>query len=229
LLGVGLLGKGWQLKQGIMILYLLSFITFYWFGVIPMFHINLRYFTPLWPICAVWVARGALEIYDWLSLDVDFSKLSWLRRISSDKLAAAIVFTVFLVLSFLPEFGRVIVRKPESAQFWADPVDQKKAGLWLKEHATAPKVIMSRYHTADIYAGNFEITQSITLPKSSLDRVLEYARHRGVRYLLLNERYIEWYPQMKFLLSGANGQSGLKLIYRNIDRNGLITVIYELL
>jgi 4-amino-4-deoxy-L-arabinose transferase-like glycosyltransferase len=229
LLGIGLLGRGWQPKQGVLLLYLLSFIAFYWFGVIPTFHINLRYFTPLWPICSIWIAKGALEIHGWLSSDIAFPKSRWVRGISSDKLAAAVVFSAFLGLTFLPEIGRVASRRPDSTQYWADPVDQKIAGLWLKEHAADPKVVMSRYHTADIYAGNFEIAQSVTLPRSSLDRVLEYARYRGVRYLLLNERYIEWYPQMRFLLSGTNGQSDLNLIYRDVDQGGLTTVIYEIL
>ncbi|NIR51214.1 hypothetical protein GWO43_21625 [candidate division KSB1 bacterium] len=229
LLGVGLLGGPWKPLQGRMILYLLSFIAFFWFVVIPAFHLNQRYLTPLWPVCAIWVAKGALHIKDWLSLNMPVIKRSKQFKMAPGTLASVFIFAIFFIASFLPEFGRVVARQPDNKAYWADPVEQKRAGLWLKEHATAQKIIMSRNHAVDFYAGNYDIKQSVTIPKSSFERVLEYAKHRGVNYLVLNERYKESYADLRFLLETDNEVPGLKLVYEDKDINGLVTKIYRVL
>ena len=229
LLGVGLVGRSWQAQQGIMVVYLISFIGFFWFVLIPSFHINLRYFTPLLPICSLWIARGAIIIHEWLSTHVPLSRLSIRKRMSSGGTPAVIVLVAFLVLSFLPEFGRVISRNPDSNGFWADPIEQKKAGLWLKENANGSNVIMSRNHAVDFYAGNYDITGSVTIPKNRIERVLEYARSRNANYLVLNERYKESYPEISFLLEAEDAVQGLQLVYDETGPSGLKTRIYRLL
>jgi len=229
LLGVGLLGARWPAGRGKAVLYLLSFLAFFWLLVIPAFHINLRYFSPLWPVCAVWVGRGALLVQNWLQQEGGLQAWAGRFRLSAGGLALGLVAAGFVALSFLPELGRVVGRRADNPDYWADPVEQKQAGLWLKEHAKPPIVIMSRYHTADIYAGNYDITKSITLPRSSLERILQYAKHRGARYLMLNERYMKQYPQLRFLLKEDARYEGLRLIYRDTNQAGLVTVIYEIL
>ncbi len=230
LFAIGLLGTTWQPQQGKMVLYLLSFVVFFWLVLIPSFHIHLRYLTPLWPICALWIAKGAETIYGWLSKYQPLLKFSALRNLHPNLLAMVFLLVAFFGLSFLPEFGRVISRKADSSDYYADAVEQKKAGRWLKEHAKETPVIMSRNHVVDFYAGNYDITQSVTIPTNSFARVLAYAKHRGVKYLVLNERYLRDYPQLAFLLENTDkaGEYQLNLIYQDTDLAGLKTVIYEL-
>jgi len=228
LLGVGLVGSPWQPQQGKLVLYLLSFVGFFWLGVIPAFHITARYLTPLLPICALWVARGAQQIYQWLSVYMPLFKLSKRMDVLSSNTAFVLIAAAFLMLTFVPELGRVVSRHSDSRDVWADPVEQKLAGRWLKENVSGPKIIMSRNHAVDVYAGNFDITESVTIPKSSLERVLAYAKHQHVNYLVINERYKKSYPELSFLLETTDPISGLNLIYDRKDSSGLITRIFKI-
>lgn len=230
LFAIGLLGTAWQPQQGKMLLYLLSFVVFFWLVLIPSFHIHLRYLTPLWPICALWIAKGAETIYGWLSTYQPLLKFASRRNVHPSFLAMMYLLVIFLGLSFLPEFGRVISRQADSPDYYADAVEQKKAGLWLKANAKETPVIMSRNHVVDFYAGNYDITQSITIPTNSFERVLAYAKHRGVRYLVLNERYVKDYPQLRFLIEdpGLASEHGLEKIYHDVYPSDLTTVIYRL-
>ena len=232
LLGIGLFGKGWENKQGKPIAYYLSFIIFYWLLVIPLFHINKRYLIPLWPLTTIWIAHGLYIIFSWLRYYPPLLKRLVLRKIHPDFAATVILGTVLFVLVFLPELGRVLARNPNSTEYWADAVEQKKAGLWLRSHTEQPPIIMSRNHAVDFYAGNYNIRETVTIPNCDLECVLRYAKNRGVQYLVLNERYASDYPRLAKLLqkSGAEfAKDKLELVYWDRDAAGLITVIYKIL
>lgn len=228
LFALGVLGSTWGVQQGKSLLYLISFPLFFWLLLVPAFHIHARYLTPVWPICAVFVANGMVHLHGWLSNYMPLTKLTWRKNITASTVAAAFIFGVFMLLAFLPEFGRVIARTPVSTDYVADAVEQKKAGAWLKQNTRQTPVIMSRNHAVDFYAGNYDITQSVTIPTSNLEQVLAYARHRGVTHLVLNERYARDYPELSFLLKEPSDFEHLRLIYQDEDDSGLMTVIYEL-
>ncbi|MFQ5649583.1 MAG: ArnT family glycosyltransferase [bacterium] len=225
---VGLLGTMWQVQQGKMLLYLVSFLAFFWLILIPVFHIHLRYLSPVWPICAIFIAKGIIHIHGWLSRYMPVTRLSRRKKLNASALAGALVLVIFTGLSFLPEFGRVVSRAPNSPDYAADAVEQKRAGEWLKQHTSTTPVIMSRNHAVDFYAGNYDIKESVTIPTNRVERVLTYARHRNVTHLVLNERYVQDYPQLAFLLSGEGSSPYLELVYKDVDEAGLATVIYRL-
>lgn len=229
LFSIGLLAGPWRLGQGRKIIFLMSFIVFFWFLVLPSFHIIERYLTPLWPICALFIASGAAWVHSWL---VDYAPLTRFcakRKLNTGKLAVLVIAGGFLGLSFLPELGRIVARDPYTPDYWAAPIGQKTAGLWLQENVPGPKILMSRYQTVDIYAGNFNIRESITIPDHDLERVLAYARHRGVRFLVLSERYEEDIPRIAYLFDEQAQPKGLERIYHQADRAGLRTVIFRVL
>ncbi|MFQ5601696.1 MAG: ArnT family glycosyltransferase [bacterium] len=229
LFGVGLLGSSWQPQQGKVYLYLLSFIAFFWLALIPAFHITLRYFTPLWPVCTLWIGKGVLHIHDWLSTNLSLVKFSKRNKLNAALLSSLLIGCLFLIVSFLPETARVLARTSETKDVWAEPIEQKKAGLWLKEHRSGQKIIMSRNHAVDFYAGNYNITQSVTIPRNDIERVLEYAKYRHVNYIVVNERYKKSYPEISFLLETSEPVAGLKLIYEAIGPANLKTRIFEVL
>jgi 4-amino-4-deoxy-L-arabinose transferase-like glycosyltransferase len=227
LLGIGLLGRPWENQQGKKIAFLLSFMLFFWFVVICSFHIIQRYLTPFWPVLAIWIAVGAARIYAWLPDYSPLQKLSTLLHLRVDRLALILLCSGFLVFSILPELSRIVSRNAEKTDYWEEPVEQKKAGIWLKNYDSGPKIIMSRNHAVDIYAGNYNIAESVTIPTCDIECVLRYAESRGVDYLVLNERYIKDYQMLRFLLAEDAGVAGLQLIYRE-EQAGLTTVIYKL-
>ncbi|MFQ5706571.1 MAG: ArnT family glycosyltransferase [bacterium] len=228
LLGVGLVGSRWKNQQGKLFFFLLSFIAFFWFGIIPAFHITERYLTPLLPVCAIWVAAGAVQAHSWLQEYHPLKKVARKIKLRPEGLAAVALVAAFAIFSFLPELGRIVSRRPGDTDFWADPVEQKQAGLWLKENASGAKIIMSRNHAVDFYAGSYDITQSVTIPTSDLQGVLEYAKYRGVNYIVLNERYESAYPDLRELFQTEQPIPGLRLIYNKKYPAQLITKIYRL-
>jgi 4-amino-4-deoxy-L-arabinose transferase-like glycosyltransferase len=227
--GVGLLGTAWQPGEGLKNIYFLSFIFFYWFGVVPVFHINARYFAPMWPLCAVWIAHGINIFWTWLKAHPFFSKWSTSAGLRPAALPLTLLMTMLAIFSFFPELGRILARNPNSTDFWADAVELKAAGAWLREHTKADMVIMSRNHAVDFYAGNYDIRDAVTIPDNGLDRVLLYARHRQVNYLVISERYMTDYPQLAFLMDNRQNRDELELVYQNRDASGLLTVIYAIL
>ncbi len=228
LFGVGLFGATWEARQWKILLMLLSIVVFFWMILVPAFHIHQRYLAPVWPICALFIARGTVTVYEWLCCYLPMTRLAnrWGRHPAS--LAGTLVLSVVTIVSFLPELGRVIAKSPVSREYVADSVEQKRAGAWLRTHTETTPVIMSRNHAVDFYAGNYDIKQSVTIPTSDLDRVLAYARHRQVTHLVLNERYVSDYPQLAFLLDGQRSAEDLRMVYQDVDGAGLKTVIYEL-
>ena len=140
-----------------------------------------------------------------------------------------LLMAMLAIFSFFPELGRILARNPNSTDFWADAVELKAAGTWLQEHAERDVVIMSRNHAVDFYAGNYDIRDGVTIPDNGLDRVLLYARHRDVTYLVISERYMSDYPQLAFLMDNPQNRDDLELVYQNRDASGLLTVIYAIL
>ena len=228
LLGIGLFVDPWTKKKSLINLYLLSYIVFFWFVLIPAFHITLRYFVPLIPISLIWAAAGANKVIDWLSGTLKIA-MNGLK----DNFSFRILSTVLIILfifggSILPEFGKHMRKSADSTDEWDPCIEQKKAGLWLKENGIKSPVIMAKNHAVSFYAGNYEIKESVTIPYNSIDRVLEYGRYRGVSYIVLNDRYRKNYPTLDYLLDQKNIPPQLKLIYFDKEKNGLRTLIYQI-
>lgn len=219
---LGLFGEAWDRKRSLRELYLAAYFIFFWFIVIPLFFINQRYLLPLIPIALVWASEGLLYWARWIQQTAERSGFK--RN----------VFIIVLMLGvplagiFLPGLSRIINKDMWSSDYWADPVEEKIAGLWLKDHVVSSPVIMSRYHTAGYYAGNYRIEESVTLPETTVDRMLAYARHREVDFILINERYIDDHPEMTPLLDG-DYPSDLFPVYQNTFPSGLRLVIFRLM
>jgi len=224
---LGLLGEAWSKERTLRELYFLVCVGFFWFIVIPLFHINERYFLPFLPICFMWVGNGLDTLIFWLSKTLKKS-VHLTRKISYDELAKGIVLFFILGAVFLPELGKVMIRDRWSDDYFADPIEQRTAGLWLKEHTSSTPIIMSRNHTVDFYAENYNIAESVTIPQNDLNRVLSYAKYRGVDYIVLNERYKKDFPLIAHLLEEKDIPNDLKLVYTDQDKSKLRTVIYQL-
>lgn len=226
---LGLFTDVWSKERMGFEFFLLSFICFFWFIIVPLFHISERYFIPLLPVCYIWIGRGLVYFYFWLKEGI--SKI-FIRSSSYSKAEsiAVIVIILFLLFAYIPGFVKIFLKNPYSTDLWADPVELKEAGLWLRENKkrVKPPVIMSFNHTAGFYAGNYQITESVSVPENKLDRVLAYARYRKVDYIVLTERYSKEHPEISFLVNGEENLEEMKLIYKNKHPSGFTVVIYEL-
>ncbi|MDZ7376729.1 MAG: hypothetical protein ONB13_08915, partial [candidate division KSB1 bacterium] len=127
-----------------------------------------------------------------------------------------------------PALVRMALKDPYSTEKWAEPIEMKKAGLWMKNHCRETPVIMAWSHAISFYAGNYNIRQTVSIPQNQLDRVLAYAKNRGAKYLALNEKNQHDFPTINYLLDESQAPEALKLIYKDDSIKGLKTIIYEI-
>lgn len=230
LIVLGLFGAAWSREAGLRNGYLSVFIGAYWFGIVPLFHINLRYLIPFLPFCLIWASQGFLRLTAWVTDTVQTG-----IHTRMPKRLVLVLPGLLLFVLVLPEVGRLLNSSPWNGVRWGDAVEEKQAGLWIREqnrhtntHTNERPVIMSVYHTADFYAGNDRIAETVSLPRNELGRVLAYARHRGVNYLVLSKRYATEYPNLRPLFDGKNIPEGFKKIYDDRSAPNLRTVIYRI-
>jgi hypothetical protein len=228
LLGLGLFYNPWPKDSVWINLYLLSFIAFFWFGLIPVFHITLRYFVPLLPISFIWIASGAIHLIGWGEETLKNAFPKWPGWPSTRLVSLALVVMLVLGGAVLPELGKRMSKSEFSADEWAPAIEQKKAGLWLKEQGMQHPIIMAYNHAVSFYAGNYEIKESIEIPENKIDRVIAYAKNRGAKYLVLDDRYKHYHPLIADIYEQKNVPSELKLIYFDKMKNGIKTLIYEI-
>jgi len=229
LLGLGLFKVSWSQERAWLNLYLFSFVFFFWFMLIPAFHITLRYFIPLLPIAFIWIANGAYYLIKWFTGTLRNLVEKWPTWISLRMVSIILVVLFILAGSILPELAKRLSKGKYATEEWAPCIEQKKAGLWLKKNGVTNPIIMSYNHAVSFYADNYEIKESVEIPENTVDRVVAYAKHRGVHYLVVNDRYQHIYPLIAHLLDQKEVPPDLKMIYFDQEKNGLRTLIYEVL
>ncbi|MBN2030693.1 glycosyltransferase family 39 protein [bacterium] len=232
LLVLGFFSFALPIKEIEIYFYLLSFVGLFWFVMVPLFHINDRYLLPGLVICFVWMGHGAHELTVWLKRGVN----SWIQKKSITlKQSELHVIAFFFVIGFIslfcyiPELGKVVSRSEYSVDFWEDAVELKKAGLWLKEHVTHEPILMSYNKSVDFYAGSYHVRKGVTFPDNDhFDRILAYANHRNVEYMVVSERYLGKYPNLRFLFDNEKVPAVLKLIYEDKKNEGLGVRVFKM-
>ncbi len=224
---LGLFDMPWDHERIWRELYLLSYVFFFWILVIPMFHVTERYLLPMVPIIFIWCGLGMKKLMEWFQQTFLAFQVFWNKRLLS---VLKTIFVLLLIGSFfVPGLTRMTMKNPFSSEKWAEPIEQKKAGLWLKNHCNEAPIIMAWNHAISFYAGNYNITETVSIPRNDLDRVLVYARNRGAKYLALNEKNKEEFPTINYLLDENQAPPDLRLIYIDDSLAGLKTMIYEIL
>jgi 4-amino-4-deoxy-L-arabinose transferase-like glycosyltransferase len=228
LMALGLAASRWTWPQAQLHLYLLTFIVFFWLIVIPFFHINERYFSSLLPLCFIWIGHGTVILFKRIR---HFIRLWPIDMFSHANARWAMVLMVLLLftLSFLPESGKVLGRSRIARDFWADAVELKEAGDWLKANADHTPVLMSYNKAVDFYAGQLDIRKTATFSYDSIERVVKYAAHRGVEYLVVDERYRDEFPNLAGLFNPEDAPDNLKPVYDHVSASGWRVIIYQLL
>lgn len=230
LLILGFLGEYLRKDKIKFNIYLLSHVLFFWFILIPFFISLDRYMIPILPICFVWIGNGLNVLYKWLILSFRSIATNSPKFLEKTKKISILVIVLFLLIfSYLPEFGKIIVRDKYSRDFWADPIELRKAGLWLKTRTNHPPVLMSYNKAIDFYAGQYDVKKGVSFADNTFDRILKYAYYRGVEYIVVDERYKEKFPQLNFLLEKEIIPPELELVYEDNEMAGLKTMVFKLL
>jgi 4-amino-4-deoxy-L-arabinose transferase-like glycosyltransferase len=220
LLALGLFGSAWNRDRTIKELFLAA-------SVLPVFiflpfHIELRYFAPMLPVLLLWVAKGIAALADWL--DQTWQNLRW--PLQQDAAPAGlgrsltVVFSLVLVLYFAVLQPRAV--RDGLAGMNLSPRD---AGNWLKVHAPADALIMSRDTEVPFYAER----RWAATPNEDYATFIAYVRKRGAAYLVVNEREVTVIrPQLSLLLNEDAPPAGLRHVYTAPDARGK-TIVYEVL
>ena len=188
-------------------LFLASLVLFHLLSLSTFNPSAIRFSIPVIPLSLFWVGAGILEIKRYLGK----MKISNLERVIS-------LLLLFVVFIQLPQS-----LKPERAH----RAGQRKVGLWLKQNTPAEAIIMSNSPQEAFYADR----EFKTLPwgisshgfiAKSYDEIIDFARTKGIRYILVDKNTHEKNPGFIESIQSTD----LKEIYREADQ-GL--VIYEVI
>lgn len=128
------------------------------------------------------------------------------------------VTTVFLALSLLGALHTSVgYLNPR------EPYEHRLAGEWLDEHSQPTDRIMTRSMVVGFYADR----QTVAMPYSGIYTLLDFARHHGVRYIVLDEYQMNGLRPQFYSLFHSRPQEGLTLAQQWVT-DGRVTRIYEL-
>lgn len=104
------------------------------------------------------------------------------------------------------------------------PLEQATAGRWIAAHSEPDDRVMTRSYHVQYAAGQ----PSVILPAAGYDEVLEFARRRGVRFIVADARTIRFRrPALAGALVGLDAPAGLRLVH-HFSQEGWPVFIWEL-
>ena len=216
LTGIGLFRTQWSRKRTGKEIYLLLFVISTLIGyalIVP----NTRYLVPLLPIFICWASKGIVEFESWLLESAEH--IHRLKSIKYHKLLRPFIMTV-VVLSLLPSMTSPMRGK------WDRPLEPRHVAMWIKEHSDSSPLIMSTEPWAAFYSGG----KHLYLPDEEYSVVIEYARHKKVDYIVVDDRWVpRLTPRLNLLLDEQGQHSELNLVYKYYDEVPHYKVlVYEL-
>ena len=164
----------------------------------------MRYLVPVLPILLGWVAKGILEVESWSARTAANLRI----RLPGGRRGASVAVLAVLIVSRLASLAY-----PWRVSPWEDlPLEQKIAGLWIRDHGPRSALIMASGPWAAYYADG----RHWYLPEETLPTVLDYARRENIDYLIVDERS---HPERSLLalLDSREMPPGLRLAYENRD------------
>lgn len=215
-IGYGIVGQVWSkhiLKKHLYLaaMFVVSIIFVLLSGL------ELRWLGPSVCIGAIWAGNGIVMIGNFFETSL---RKAFNRRppFFMSKSAFVLVFTLVSTGSFFPGIYKTHLKHKDK------PLEHKRAGLWIRENRP-DSVIMSRKPQIAFYAEG----KYVVLPFASYPDIMKFAKKRGVKIIVVDERYIlSTRPQMTHLLTETEVPAGLELIYKSDKANGQKLLLYEI-
>ena len=210
---VGFFYKPWTRQRLAKEFYLFSFLICTLLGYAATIT-GLRYTYTIIPILLCWTSHGIVELSDWFSKSI--SNVCG-KRVKINRFPIQI-FILIAAVAFLATtfYYRVNINN----EFWAPPFEEKRAGLWIKNHKTSPSLVMASSPIVSFYAEE----KHIFLPNEELSKVIEYAKRKKVNYLFLSHPVM---PRM-VIPDENNLPPELKLVYSDEQTTGKKVFVYQL-
>jgi hypothetical protein len=183
-----------------------------------LFHVELRFFSPIFPILLIWSAFGLVQVAGW-------ANLTWrqLRPLSTGLETSNEAGAPGLALQPAPRwywlvtlpvclllFTMNIFSAREGIQ--ATKYGHKEAGLWLRANTPTAAAIMTRDLAVPLYAER----PWVASPHASWPDFLAYARAHHADYLVVDRwELTEVRPHLAFLLE--NPPPEVQLVWQQAD------------
>jgi 4-amino-4-deoxy-L-arabinose transferase-like glycosyltransferase len=216
LVAVGLFRRRWTRARAAREAYLLAFVASALAGYAVTLP-NIRFLAPLIPLLLCWVSKGTLGLAAWTRETLARFNVSSTLAARVKRFTAPLVVAV-LVASLAPLF--VYLMRGDK---WGDYYGQKRAGVWMKEHANAP-TIMSTVPVAAFYAGGRNVAVNV---EDDFDSLLSRARREGARYVVVNERDFRHMDSLRALLDARAEHAGLRLAQEFAETTDQRVFVYE--
>jgi len=182
-------------------------------------YVQSRFLYASMALTVVWMARGWVAVEEWLSATFPDSagRRNAILR-SAAACALAVLFGVTAMAHAIPPAQR-------TEHLWRE---HRGVGERLREISPDSRPVMALTPVVPFYAGlPFEL-----LPYDSLERVLEYARQRRVRYLVVHEETLLLQrPQLAILLDPPSAPPALRhvLTAGSGKSEDPLVIVYEIL
>lgn len=175
-----------------------------------VFHIWYRYLLVAVPIFAIWAAAGLEEAGTYIETRWMYGspRLRWIP----------------LVCVLVPLAGLMIAKPVRSRLLVTYPLEYHRVGEWLRENTETDEVVMVRKPEIAFYADRL----MAPLPNEPYPCVSRFARHHGIRTLVLDEYMIESRPKVKFLLDADPLPEGIELVHTDVT-GGRRTKVFRML
>jgi len=169
---------------------------------------TIRFSIPVIPISLFWAGRGVLEI----------ERL--FRKINPSK--ALVWVSTFMIIVLLIQLPQAL--KPERRH----RKGEKEVGLWLKANTPRDSKIMSNSPIEAFYAEREFVLLPLGIkmgenPGKSIEEIINFAKQRGVRYIVTNENTYETNPDFIKLTEFSE----IKELFRYQVGGKKVAVIYE--
>lgn len=212
---LGLFTEPWDRKrlktEALLFLSCAPFLVFLSFLIWP------RYLLPMTPLLLVWTARGILSFRTWLFVSAS-------HILGRPGIARTVSALVPATLVAVPLIG-ILVAKPLKAKLLVQyPVEYKTAGRWMDEHLPRDAFILARKPEIAYYARRL----MHPLPNEDLPRVIGYARHHGIHYLVVDDFTIGTRPQLESLLEDGTPPDQLTLLHTAESPNGRRVKVFQI-
>lgn len=193
----------WSRRRGI---FILSWMIFY-ISIVPALIYRTLYLYPIAPLFIIVVSIGVPSLAGRLRKILN-------RGMDTEKMVIAFIA---IVLSLIVS-ARVV------SGFSNYRNEYKIASEWIRANLPEDAVIMSRN---SVYG--YTLRKRYHLPyNDSLDRVLRYAKYKGVEYIILGKDEKKHNPQLSFLFDKSNQPEELELVYEDRESIEKPLLIYKI-
>jgi hypothetical protein len=191
-------------------LFLASLVLFHLVSLSTFTKSSIRFSVPLIPISLFWAGAGVLEVRRYLQRFKISNPEKWV--------------SFLIILSFLVQLPQSLTPERRGR------AEEKKVGLWLKRNTPQGAIIMSNSPLEAFY-GEREFVllppgvYTPGTPGKSYKEIIQLARKKGVKYILINRHTHELNPDFKESIQLTD----LREFYRHTGKDGNLIIVYEVI